>query len=432
MTTRSRFPFTLTTIPILVAAVPLWTAGCGAEAEAASGAPSSNAPLPDQPLAAYQVELLDLAFEAASALPAVPHIKNRSRAQESVVETCLELHRPRQALAFVERIDNWRRGAGYASLAFYCAQNGGGTEVEDYLDRADRISEDLARKIADTTDDESLESAQDWQRDRIRAEIASTYVWLGMPGRAAPFEAGIVDSEAGRVDAMKVQFFDGETFDQHIDLVDGAIATGSLDRLRNALQTCVAFFDRFYSDEDRRARAEAKIEACWGRLPLMVRIELALDLVRAALDNADSDKAIELLDECRLLLDGSRFAPEDRISLSARMAELRHEAGDAKGARDTVDAALALFDEQRDLIVDIERADALRPLAEAHRSLGDTTTALALYRRAVEEGVSNPNSRPRAEDLAATCCSMALHEVEPDAALRERLLEVRDALGDPW
>jgi len=82
--------------------------------------------------------------------------------------------------------------------------------------------------------------------------------------------------------------------------------------------------------------------------------------------------------------------------------------------------------------VNIYRAGALRPLAEAYQSMGDTAAALTVFKKAVEEGVENPNSRPRVEDLSATCRSMALSGVEPDADLWARLREVFTGLGQPW
>ena len=74
----------------------------------------------------------------------------------------------------------------------------------------------------------------------------------------------------------------------------------------------------------------------------------------------------------------------------------------------------------------------LRPLAEAYLAQDDVATARTLYAQAVEAGVANPNSRPRAEDLSATCCSMALHGFEPDEALWARLVAVRASLAEPW
>jgi hypothetical protein len=50
----------------------------------------------------------------------------------------------------------------------------------------------------------------------------------------------------------------------------------------------------------------------------------------------------------------------------------------------------------------------------------------------VEEGVVNPNSRPRADDLVDVCNSMARHGVEPDSKLTQRLKEVQASLRSPW
>src|SRR5688572_25977669 len=42
-------------------------------------------PMPDLPADAFRLELLELAFEAASAIPVEPQIKERSQSQEEVV-----------------------------------------------------------------------------------------------------------------------------------------------------------------------------------------------------------------------------------------------------------------------------------------------------------------------------------------------------------
>ena len=132
------------------------------------------------------------------------------------------------------------------------------------------------------------------------------------------------------------------------------------------------------------------------------------------------------------MLDGATWKPELRIPVMARLAVLRHRAGDEGGAREDADAALAFFEAERNQIFDYKRAETLIPLAEAFRSLGDAPAAHGIYAKAVEEGALNPNRRPRADDLTATCCSMALHAVEPDAKLRARLLEIRSGLEGPW
>jgi tetratricopeptide (TPR) repeat protein len=383
--------------------------------------------LADEPIASFRGELLDIAFRAASALPVDPHIKNRSRAQEAVVMTALELGQPQRALVETEQIDNWRRGACYAELAFYCARHGDADEVQHFLDLAGSIAE--ADKSGKSEEDQGPQS---WQRDRIRAAIARTHLLLGQTTEAAPFEENLTESELGPVQTMKASFVDKEACDAQLHALDAVAAKGDFDQLRNALQASARLFDRFYGDADRRARIEEKIEASWEKAPLLVRIELLTELTNTALDHHDPAKALALVDETKAIVESAHWATEDYVPLLARLAELRHRAGDAEHAREQADAALAIYEAGRDRIVNIYRARALRPLAEAYDAMGDTPAALGIYKRAVEEGVENPNSRPRAEDLSATCCSMAARGVEPDDGLRTRILEICAGLSAPW
>lgn len=129
-------------------------AGTGSNARRVSAGAATVA---DAPLAEYQKELLDLAFETASAFPTMPHIKNRSLAQQSVVEASLRLDQPQRALGYAKRIDNWRRGAGYADYALYCAQKGDAAAAQRHID--------LAREVYEKTEKDEI---QDWQRDEIR------------------------------------------------------------------------------------------------------------------------------------------------------------------------------------------------------------------------------------------------------------------------
>ncbi|MEW6744598.1 MAG: hypothetical protein AB1486_17725 [Planctomycetota bacterium] len=375
----------------------------------------------DKSLAAFQYELLELAFKTASSLPVEPHLKSRSRAQETVVLACLELEQPRRAESYIGKIDNWRRGLAYANLAFYWAQHGDAGQAQRCLD--------LAAAIAESPEGES---PQEWRRDRIRVQMAKTYLLLGDAGRAAQLEAGVVDSEGGKTDAVSVMQMSEEAFDDKMKALDHVVLSGNLDRVRNAMATLARLFDRFYADQARGAQVEEKLKAAGMRLPVTIRIEALLDLAGCALEHQDSAKAVALLDDARSQMQVSDWTRETELPLRARWAQLRYRAGDAERARREADAALAEFATARHEIVNIERAGVLRPIAEAYQSFRDTRKALELYKQALEEGVENPNSRPRAGDLTATCCSMALHGVEPDEALRERMSQVYDALGEPW
>jgi hypothetical protein len=101
-------------------------------------------------------------------------------------------------------------------------------------------------------------------------------------------------------------------------------------------------------------------------------------------------------------------------------------------ARAELEAALRSWHEERDAIVDIYRAGTLRPLAFACYTIGDPEQAEQLLALALEEGQVNPNSRPRCDDLVATCVALATRGIDPAPATWERLREIRRGLGNPW
>lgn len=372
--------------------------------------------LTDKPLASYQDKLLGLAFETAAAIPVKPHIKDRSRAQEKVVSAALELDQPLLALSCLEKIDNWRRGSGYADLALYCARHGFTDEAQQYVNRAMQVSE----------------SAEDWRRDHIRIKIANAYALLGQNQQADQFGAGLADAEAGKIATVKASIADEDAFDEHMNALEPLLVSNNFDIVDNALQACAQLFHRFYDHTVRRSLVEEKMKTSWEKLPIFKRVEFLTELAGFALDHGDQAKSLALVNEAQTFMDGAQWRPEHRIPLVSKLVRLRFGAGDEQKARADADTLLALFDAERNKMANIERAGTLRPLAETYQSMGNTATARAVYKRIVEEGVENPNSRPRAEDLADTCISMALHEIMPDDELWNRILQIQDGLGDPW
>ncbi|MGC9326175.1 MAG: hypothetical protein ACP5I1_00945 [Candidatus Hinthialibacter sp.] len=379
-------------------------------------AENDSSSLSDKPLSEYRDLLLDAAFDAASAIPIAPHIKDRSKAQEKVVEACLELDQPDRALAYIERIENWRKGLECANLAFYWAQRGDAAAMKRYTD--------LAASIADRE--------EDWRRDRIRVRIAQAYAWLGQIQQADSFLVDSADSEWIKVESVKAMRCDHESFDDQVQRLDSYIAQGNFDLVLHSLEAYVQLYNRFYKDKEKRILLEHKIKTAWETIPIPNRIDLLEDLADFELEHSDSGKAFEFIGEAQDYLDRYQWRLEHRLPLSAKIIRMRHRAGDSKRAHSDADAAWNLFLKEGEAIVDIWRAGALLPLAEAYQSLGDHNAALAVYKRAVEEGVANPNSRPRAEDLSAACCSMALSGFEPDEELWKRIDQIYKGLCRPW
>jgi len=397
---------------LLAACLPVFAIGCDSRDKT-----ESTGSMRDAPLESYQVELLSIAFDAASAMPANPHVKSRSLVQEMVVTACLELEQPQRALGYIEQIDNWRRGAGYADLAFYCVQHGAMKKnVEPYLSKA-------AQAAAET---------EDWRRDRINVKIARTHAYLGQSRWADQLTADVAPVEMGRLAAVKAMISDDDAFDTQMERLDALIAIGHFDILRNSLEACAQLFDRFYTDQTQRCRAEERIRTAWDPLPIAIRIDLLMEMTGSALDHADQAKALALVNEAQGLMDAHEWPPEHGIPMAAKLIALRFRSGGQQQARTGADELRSAFDAEREKIVNICRAGALRPIAEAYQVMGDMAAALAVYKQAVEAGMENPNSRPRAENLAATCCSMAVHAVQPDAELFGRIREICAGLSDPW
>jgi hypothetical protein len=371
----------------------------------------------DKPLAAFQTNLLQTAFDFATAIPVVPHIKDRSRAQAAVADACFTLDQPQRALDYIEKIGDWRRGAGYADYAFYCAQHGCTNEVSRYLDLAEQVA-----VIAD----------QDWHRDRIRIKISQTHTLLGQTALAKRFESGVDAAESGKVARVEATLCTEEMFAAQTQVLDGLIDTGTFDLLKNALYAYAELFNRFYDNTARRLQIEEKIKASWNPLPVFIRIELLMALAEISLDHKDRSKALELVDAGQKIMDGATWRAEFRVPLAARLAGLRFRSGDEATARSSVAALLPFFNERQSEIINIDKTETLIPVAEAFQTMSDMAGALTVYKQAVEAAVENPNSRPRAEDLSAICVSMALNNIEPDEALWKRIKEIQANLGDPW
>lgn len=393
-----------------------------------AGAAAQASTLSDAPLASWRVELLELAFDAASALPLQPHVKTRCSAQESVAVACLRLDQPQRALRYGERIENWRRGAVLADYAYYCVERGATADVPAVLERAEALVHAL----------ESDPDEQAWRPDRIRVKIAATHALLGERERAAELTRDLAPSEAGKLEALEARRADAdrakgaEKVDESIRALRAVVAAGDSDATRNALDVCTELVDRFWADAELRGRLEAAMEQAWTRAPRMVHIEVSMRLAEIALEHDDPRVALAQVAQAEAVLGSARWRAEDRVATMARLAGLRFRAGDAEGARAQALATEIAYEKEREQISSVFRARALRPLAEAYCAMGDAKQALATYARVAEEGALNPNARPRAEDLSATCLSLASHELEPDANLLARLHEIRAALTDPW
>ncbi len=372
--------------------------------------------LTDSSIDYHQHQLLDLAFETASLIPLKPHIKDRSRKQEEVILACLELGLPNKALGLIPQIENWREGACYADLAIYCINNGDNQAGLGLLP--------LAKTISSQT--------EDWRRDRIRVKIAKAYTLLGENEKAQQFNQDVDDSESGKVIGAQASLCDNDTFDETVAALDQQISMGIFDLVKNSLFAYKELFKCFYNDETKRELIYKKIVDSWSVMPQLIRIQLLEQLAEIAIEHADYENAIRHINRASQALSSQHWPQEHQIPAAAQLARLRHRAGDTVKAKADADQLKLNYKDNRESIVNIWRAGALRPLAEAYHAMGDKLAANQMYQTALDESVENPNSRPRAEDLISTCVSMALHSFEPDDELWQRIKQIYKHLGQPW
>ena len=361
--------------------------------------------------------LLAQAYDIASAMPFRPHIKNRSRAQETVVVTCLELDKPELALRYAEGIDNWRRGAAYADLANYYAES-------KQLELAEKFTL-RARKFAESGE----LGTEGWRQERILAKVAKAQFELGQT-KAAQELAGSL--EPAQQPTLVEPVVDQARVVAFLDTLPELSKTASLETMVQALNGCVPLFEQHYANKELRERIHTDVRKVWNRIPGLERMRLARSLAEVCLDQNDLPGAQSMLDDIRVLMDGMRWEARYQVPAQAYLATLRAKAGQKEVAAAEFDGALELYQTRREEIVNIYRAETITPVAQGLFELGQSEAAAKVYAQAIEEAVINPNSRPRAIDMTEILCSMAKVGFVPSPDLQKRIDEIQKGLGDPW
>jgi hypothetical protein len=378
-------------------------------------------------LALWRAELLGDAFAIASSIPEEPHLRDKAKAQEWCAAAALALDQVDLARQYAEAMKTWRQATMLADIGGWYAARGDAATMEQLAERALSLAP-LAR---------------DWQQERIRVHAARAYAKAGRDKRAQALSSGVGEAEQGKVEAVVAarpnaesakpsSDADAPSFDAQMDQIDQWIMTLNFDLTRNAADVCIALYAGCQGDPDRCARVERSVAAANKTLPPDIRIANLLGLARVAAADGRLDRAAPLLVAAETVLNSGTWMPEDEIIQVAAIALGKHVLGRTDDARADLKQASALFEEKRDSIIDIYRAAPLRAVAVTQAKIGDRQPARETFLRALEEGATNPNARPRAEDLTETCVAMVLNDVDPGDAGRARIADIRKGLVDPW
>jgi tetratricopeptide (TPR) repeat protein len=410
--------------PVSVATAP--SAPGSPTERAADGPPAERAPqastraagtIEAVPTASAQREaLLQRAFDIASLLPADPHAFERARAQALAAKAAIELDMLDRAEAWARRIQGWQRGEVLALIAQRLAADG----------RADRALALAAEALG-------VEDADHpWGAEFVAVEVAKVHVALGDDGRAYALLSPESQVALGTIEAARTPTIAEDELDHQADAFDRAIATGHFDLARTGIAGYRAWLERTMTDVARRERALRALDGAIPGLPLDLQVRewcaLAELLARRGQGALAEDRLVRA-EEARA---STQFLPEDIAPVGVLVVRTERLLGHPRRALATLEDLLAEYGRVHEEIVDLRRATSLRALAEQYAALGDIAAALRCYDAAIEEGMRNPNGRPRAEDLCATCVSMAVAGVTPPPDLVRRVTTAQGALADPW
>ena len=220
-----------------------------------------------------------------------------------------------------------------------------------------------------------------------------------------------------------------------VETLTSIAGVGDLEQVRHSLLALAAIYGRFSDAQELRKTVVESIRDLWNKMPLEPRIEVLEQLVRHDVDLGTESSlaaARSFLDEIEAMVTDHGWTPERDVALRADVAKLRVLTGEVEQARASLERALHLYTRTRDSIIDIDRSDALRPIAEAYAVMGDRRGANETWIRGLEECLANPNARPRLEDLVATAISIAKSGVEPNPRLLKMLERVDGLLVAPW
>jgi tetratricopeptide (TPR) repeat protein len=355
-------------------------------------------------------------MRVASSPEGKSHARIKSRLQRDVAACALELGMTERALAIAAEIQDWREGEVLALAAQQLARSGDRDQARRCIARA--------AEIANRSDG--------WRKETTQAEIGRALALLGDVEAARQFGGALPPELTGRVEAQLSGQVSLEELDRQCEAYDRAIATGSFDVVRSGIDGYFAVWERAPDDIARRGRAERAIRAALTGLPLDLQIAARVRLADKLLAAGDRSAAVSELESAETILEGFQFTTDTRGAIVRELASAWIRVGEPARARPLVAAAVQAYVDAPTTMVDIDRADYLRPLAEALAALGDADEARVVWSRALEAGAGNPNARPRAEDLCLTCLSMARADVPPTDAMRQTIRSIQAGLKAPW
>ncbi len=353
----------------------------------------------------------------AERLPCPPFERDKARVRQSIAEVALGRGWFDDARSMARGIEGWRRGETQVAIAKALDAAGRTSEADELV--ADALALDQS-------------SWPDWARARVRAACASYRLAKGDDRLAMEILRGPDAALSGGIQVARTAVMPAEHLGEQERMFDRAIATMNFDLARTGIDGQFMLLRRWKEQPADFDRVLVATTSALKGLPIDLQVKYECDLATLLHSVGRRQPALDALKRGADLVASTQFLPEDVVPVGVTVARACAELGLGDDAASRAQALERTYVTLEPSIVDMKRSTSLRALAELRAALGDGTDAVALYARAIDASLANPNSRPRADDLCLIACSMASAGIAPDGRLGLMLDNAGTRLGDPW
>ncbi len=370
-----------------------------------------------------EMKTLEWGFRFATAIPAKPHIVDRSNSQYSVLNLYLEKQMPEKAATLADRIDDWHRCLFYADLAYYFAERDSIEKARHYLDQAGDCWKGL----------EGFNAG--WQKDRVSVQMAKSRVLARLEGGTEAFDEKLPAESAASNTAFRLSRLDGniDEFGNRIDQLAAMETSEYMEVKRDVAVAYISILKQLGKNatEAQCTSLQTHIYSIAGKLPRLLEHEILSRLSQTAFDTEHREMGKAVFAHALEQLRAQKRNPRYDVSSLSELARIWCHAGEEPSR------SASLLNEADDLLKtsglgDSDRIPALVSLALGYGICGNENGAWDNFHNALQTAASLVNARPRAMAITRICNGIAQWGAPLPDEMEKELTRLYGALGDPW
>ena len=383
---------------------------------------SAEPDIASSPEGGAELKALVWGFKFASAIPAKPHIADRSKSQYSVLSCCLEKNLPDKVVELTESLDGWRRCLLYADLAYYFAERDSIENLRMYLERGEACRNSLDGWNAG------------WQKDRILLREAEAQVLSKQWAAAEKTEAGLPSEFVARSSALRFSRLDGAgAYENRLGQLQPLEKSEYMEVRRDVARAYIEILKQLGDEatDAQYVQLKNRIYSLAQKLPRLIQHEILCSLSRTVFDTGNREMGKEVLEDIEEGLKKWKLNPRYDVAALVDLSQIRHEAG---GETERSESLLLKAEDllKASDLTPMAKIPALISVASGYGSLGNEGAAWDYFRNALQTAGAMVNARPRAMAVTGICIGIAKWGAPLTDDIEEKLTRLYEALGDPW